>query len=167
MKQLLVNYTNYNHWANDRICNTLKMSDLSILDTEIKSSFKSIRKTLYHIWDAETIWYRRLNGSSPTDWASEKFSGSFDDFIWQFLTNSRLFNTYVNSKSYAELMAIIDYTNTAGKKFRNVIANIIIHCINHSTFHRGQIYTAMRMNGVTILPSIDYITYIRENINEQ
>ena len=167
MKQLLVNYTNYNHWANERVCNSLKSAETSLLDEEIESSFKSIRKTLYHIWDAETIWYSRLNGNSSTSWVSEKFNGSFDDFIGQFLTNSRLLNSYVNNKSYAELLATFEYSNTAGKKFSNMIANVLLHCVNHSTFHRGQIYTALRINGVTSLPSLDYITYIRENINEQ
>lgn len=165
MKQLLINYTKYNLWANDRICNKLKNSDLSLIDVETISSFNTIRKTLYHIWDAETIWYKRLNGESLTYWPSNTFNGSFEEFSWQFLANSVLLNRYVNNKSYNELLGIIDYSNIEGKKFKNMISNIIQHCVNHSTHHRGQIYTMMRTVGITGLQSIDYITYIRENLN--
>jgi uncharacterized damage-inducible protein DinB len=167
MKQLLSNYTKYNHWANDRVCNILKNADHTILDMETKSSFSTIRKTMYHIWDAETIWYKRLNGDSLTYWPSTKFSGTFDEFTWQFLADSLLLNSFVNQKTYMELLGIIEYNSTRGEKFRNMIASLIQHCINHSTFHRGQVYTMLRTNGVTGLKSIDYITYIRENIIEQ
>ena len=166
MKQLLVNFSNYNHWANERVCSKIKVSGLSILDTETKSSFSTIRKTLYHIWDAETIWYKRLNGESLYFWPSEKFNDSFDDFIWQFLSGSMLLNVYINGKTYAELLADITYSNTKGIKYKNQIAGIIQHCLNHSTHHRGQIYTMLRGFGISDLPSIDYITFLRENTAE-
>jgi uncharacterized damage-inducible protein DinB len=166
MKQLLINYTKYNHWANDRVCTRLKNSDISLIDVELKSSFNSIRKTLYHIWDAETIWYKRLNGESLSFWPSEKFENSFDEFVWQFLAGSLLLVKYVRGKSYAELSADLEYSNLESKSFRNRICNIIQHCMNHSTHHRGQLYTMMRTVGITGLQSIDYITFVRENPNE-
>jgi len=165
MKQLLENYTGYNHWANENVCNFISSNE-QLLDMEIKSSFNTIRKTLYHIRDAETIWYKRLNGESPNKWPNEKFTGSIKEFIRQFLANSLLLNDYVKSKSYPELLEYIDYTNMSSKKCKDMIANCILHCVNHSTHHRGQIYTMLRQAGITNLTSIDYITFIRKFVEQ-
>jgi len=167
MKQLLLNYTQYNHWANDRVCGILIKAGPKILDTELKSSFSTIRKTMYHIWDAETIWYKRLNGESLSYWPSGKFTGTFDEFTWQFLADSLLLNSYVKGKTYNELLGALEYHNTKGTKFRTMIAGIIQHSVNHATFHRGQVYTMLRTNGITELQPLDYIAFLRENQIEQ
>jgi uncharacterized damage-inducible protein DinB len=48
------------------------------------------------------------------------------------------------------------------KDLQNKLYEIIMHCMNHSTFHRGQIVTMLRTAGVTNLFSTDLITYYRE-----
>src|SRR5688500_1763003 len=65
MKETLLQYTNYNLWANTKLTESLKSIGISLLDQEIKSSFPSLRKTIYHIWAAEQVWYMRLHGESP------------------------------------------------------------------------------------------------------
>jgi len=39
---------------------------------------------------------------------------------------------------------------------------MIMHCMNHSTYHRGQIITLLRELGATEIPGTDMIAYIRE-----
>jgi uncharacterized damage-inducible protein DinB len=39
---------------------------------------------------------------------------------------------------------------------------MIWHCINHQSFHRGQLVTFARQLGITDIPSTDYIVYLRE-----
>ena len=54
-----------------------------------------------------------------------------------------------------------------GKPYSNTVEEIIYHVVNHGTFHRGQIVTMLRANGVTKLAdteelsSTDLITYLR------
>ena len=162
MKELLRNYTKYNIWANERICEVLGKLDPALLDKELTSSLKTLRKTIYHIWDAETIWHKRLNGKSLSGWPSESFKGDFAEFQTQFLGVSGNFFMYVLNKDKTQLKQELTYKNMEGKKFTHKITNIILHCINHSTFHRGQIITMLRNLGVTELPSTDYIAFLRE-----
>ena len=75
----LVNLAKYNLWANKKLIGFLSKLEPVLLDKELISSFKTIRETLYHIWDAELIWFTRLNGSSLTGWPSETFKGSNDE----------------------------------------------------------------------------------------
>ena len=163
MKTLLEQYTKYNLWANTKLTEFLKKLVPALLDKEIPSSFNSIRKTVYHIWDAELIWYNRLAGVSFTHWPSKSYEGKNLEFIKPFLGQSELFIDYTKNKSEEELSKEFDYINTEGKSFKNSYSNAIHHCMNHSTFHRGQIITMLRTVGYTDLSSTDFITYIREN----
>jgi uncharacterized damage-inducible protein DinB len=52
-------YTKYNYWANEILLSII-LNELNNekLDKTIISSFPSLRKTVYHLWDAELIWRR-------------------------------------------------------------------------------------------------------------
>ena len=55
----------------------------------------------------------------------------------------------------------------AGKAYSNTVEEIIYHVVNHGTFHRGQIVTMLRSNGIDKLAgseelsSTDLISYLR------
>lgn len=162
MKDLLLNYTKYNLWANTKVTGFLKKLTPELWNKELKSSFPTIRETLYHIWDAELIWYDRLKGISLSEWPSAGFKGSNDEFIKSFLQQSGKFIELIESKSERELNDYYGYKNVEGKSFESKTADSVLHCMNHSTFHRGQIVTMLRNAGFTELNSTDYIMYTRE-----
>ena len=54
----------------------------------------------------------------------------------------------------------IMYINSRGETFTNNLRDILFHVINHSTYHRGQITSDFRKNGIEPLVS-DYIFYKR------
>ena len=159
MKDLLMKYADYNLWANDRIATVLKGLDNSILDKEIPSSFNSIRKTVFHIWDAEFIWLQRLNGLSLTDWPSKQYGTETP--VDKFLETSQAFKEFVEQLAEADFTGDCVYNNLKGAEYRNPRNEVFQHIFNHSTFHRGQIVNMLRNSGVTELPATDFIYYIR------
>ncbi len=161
MKDLLMKYADYNLWANDRIATVLKGLDNSILDKEIPSSFNSIRKTVFHIWDAEFIWLQRLNGLSLSDWPSKQYGAETP--IDKFLETSNSFKQFVEQLHEVEFTGDCVYKNLKGAEYRNPRNEVLQHIFNHSTFHRGQIVTMLRNSGVTELPQTDFIYYTRSN----
>ena len=163
MKELLEKYTEYNLWANTKLIGFLKNLDLPLIDKELISSFKTIRLTLYHMWDAEILWYNRLHGKSLSNWPSKGFHGTIDEFYKLFLDQSAKFADYTKSAAEKNLKENFSYQSTEGEKYTNRQNDIILHCMNHSTFHRGQIITMIRNTGFTDLSSTDYITFIREH----
>jgi uncharacterized damage-inducible protein DinB len=77
-----------------------------------------------------------------------------------------------NEVNYQKVVTIIDecdfeekvtYTNTKGQTFENSIRDILFHAVNHSTYHRGQIATDFKVNGMAPLVT-DYIFYKREEL---
>ena len=120
-----------------------------------------MRKTVYHIWDAEDIWFKRLNGESPLDGISENFNGKFSAAKDEILSLDKKFIEHVSTVSEKKALETFTYKNILGKEFTNPVWETIHHCMNHSTYHRGQIVTMLRQLGITNIPSTDFITYCR------
>ena len=160
MKALILQQAEYNVWANRRIAAIL-LQHLDLLDVEVKSSFTSVRKTVHHIWDAELIWYGRMQGKHlPWPPSAHLFKDpTIEDFV---ATSVELVNLVANADEHF-LQQATPYRNLKGETFETLNSGILMHCFNHSTFHRGQIVTILRELGVTTLKSTDLIAYLREN----
>ena len=127
----------------------------------MKSSFPSIRKTLYHLWDAQFIWLARLNGESPNTWPSHSFKGNLDEAIGGLQQNSLALATYIELLDENEYQREVEFKSIDGTSYFNSVEEIITHVINHSTYHRGQLITLLRTVGFTAVDSTDFIRYLR------
>lgn len=161
MKNLLTDYCQYNNWANRQWTDFLRMCPDSIFEKEIVSSFPSIRLTLLHIWDAETIWLERLNGRTPKVFPSHTFNGSNDELLDGMVAASEGFKAFVAQMTEVDLSKSMTYHTIKSGQFTTSVADMILHCMNHSTYHRGQLTTLVRQLGLTDLPSTDFIKYKR------
>lgn len=63
-KSLLISYISYNNWANTTLINHINKIPESPINTEVESSFNTLHKTYFHIWDAQVIWLKRMQGIS-------------------------------------------------------------------------------------------------------
>jgi uncharacterized damage-inducible protein DinB len=50
-----------------------------------------------------------------------------------------------------------------GKPGAFVMSDLLVHVLNHSTFHRGQLVTLLRQAGATALPATDFTEYRRSD----
>lgn len=152
---------NYNFWANQKICSYILDAGEALADKETESSFPTIRKTLYHLWDAQAIWLKRLNGESPNSWPSHNFKGNLNDAIKLIEENSQALVDYTEALSENEIFNKIEFKATDGTPYYNTVQEILMHVMNHSTFHRGQLITMLRSVGFTNVGSTDMIRYFR------
>ncbi|MGN6367209.1 MAG: DinB family protein [Phycisphaerae bacterium] len=67
----------------------------------------------------------------------------------------------VTADPAADFDRIIRYANQTRRVFETPLCDILIHLVNHSTYHRGQLATAMKNAGATPA-STDYILYARQ-----
>ncbi|MBP6403902.1 MAG: DinB family protein [Bacteroidia bacterium] len=162
MREMLLKYVQYNLWANQRLLDIISehCSDEQ-LNRELVSSFPTIRKTLLHIWGAESVWLIRLNGSSPNAWTWMQYEGSQDELKKEILNNDQAWIDFVQDKDEKFLSAVFDYKTLDGKEYSSKRSETIHHCMNHSTFHRGQLVTMLREVGITNLVSTDFIAFCR------
>lgn len=152
----------YNLWANERIGHLLMAQDAALLHAEQKSSFASINKTLFHIWDAEVIWFTRLKGGAITDWPSKTFSGTQADMLHGFIDNSTALKNFMDTQPAEYLQSHVHYKNLKGDAYKSTVEEILFHVVNHGTYHRGQIITLLRNVGIQQVVSTDLIAWFRE-----
>jgi len=56
----------------------------------------------------------------------------------------------------------IYYKNLKGIAYKNKLADILAHVINHGTHHRAQAGQQLKFAGFENLPITDYIFYVRD-----
>lgn len=156
--------TKYNLWANKRIVHWLQSNDQDLISKTCQSSFSSILKTIHHIWDGELYFLSTLKKSSN----KKIWDGSIDGVFEGFISKSKEFVEYVEAQD-------IDLSGKSGfitLKTPDIVFTqyeLIQHCMNHSTFHRGQIITIGHQLGLNKAPSTDMIYYFikRERLNNK
>ena len=88
--------------------------------------------------------------------------------VWDTFEISEL--QYINNENHASSLKISDhydlnspihYRNTKGKEFSNSVDDILYHIINHSTYHRGQLMSELKSQGVMPI-STDFIFFKRK-----
>ena len=160
----LLQMADYNYWANDRIRNMILKMDESAWEAEIISSFKSLKETVLHIWDAEVVWFKRMNNQELNDWPSKGIKSNRDKILMDWLAFDKGFIAYAKSLSEAQWNENVPYmTLSSSEPHENTREFMFRHCMNHSTFHRGQIITFLRQLGLKDLMSTDLLVFGREN----
>jgi uncharacterized damage-inducible protein DinB len=68
---------------------------------------------------------------------------------------------FLNRLTDGALDQEVTYTNFAGERWRYPLRQMILHAVNHSTYHRGQTVTLLRQLGRTP-PGTDLLLYLDE-----
>ena len=158
---LLKDYVRFNLWANTQIVEWLKNQPLESMTREVPSSFPSLHLTLLHIWSAEKAWLERLQQAPAQAFLFQIFEGTTEDVFDGLLKISEQFNNYVQALPAGLLAEICAFRLLNGTEDNRPRHLMIHHCMNHSTYHRGQIVTIARNLGLTDPPSTDYMRYVR------
>ncbi len=162
MKKIITEYVEYNLWANTQFANYFRLMNEDLFTKHIESSFPSLEKTVLHLWGVEDVWLERIKGNSPQKFVSDGFKGAHDDLLNNWLRVSQDFLDFVKDQSEDYFKTEIEIVSHISGKFNDTPFNYAFHCCNHSTMHRGQLYTMCRSLGIEgALPRTDLIFYRR------
>lgn len=151
----------YNLWANKRLVRWLKANEQTSLTKHCPSSFSTVLETLDHILEGQIFYYCVLK-----EQAYERVWGTaMDDIFKGLLEQSEMFVDYVQTQNSLDASRFLK-TPTLEGSFKQF--ELIQHCMNHSTFHRGQLITMGHQLGFTKAPSTDLLYYfIKRNHNQE
>lgn len=163
MKNLLSYYCEYNVWANEKIATFFSDKPAHLLSQPIENSFPSIRKTAIHILSAESSWLARMQQDTANN---RKVIDNFESSNAVFSTlveTSKRFMRFVEDRDESFFEQDISYSTWDGTPWKMVPKIMIHHCMNHSTYHRGQLITLARQLGMKEgVPSTDILYFSRE-----
>ncbi len=164
MKEIYVKYCKYNLWANQRLTAVFKNLPEEKTSQFLENSFPSVRKTILHIWDAEVIWLKRLQGQTVDSFPSKTFSGTTLDAINGLLQTSDEFLHFIERQDESFFTKPFTVQTITSGTYTQTAGEMTHHCMNHSTYHRGQLLMMARQLGLRDLPSTDMIFYLREGM---
>jgi uncharacterized damage-inducible protein DinB len=147
MKPFFNELFEYSHYFNR------KLGDVFIYNAD-RVSERAI-KLYSHILNAHQIWNNRINPKQAHFGVWEIHSIQDCKQI-----DSENFENSLVLLDRFDLNEAIHYTNTRGEAFTNDVKSLFFHIINHSTYHRGQLATELKQNGLDPLVT-DYIIYKR------
>jgi uncharacterized damage-inducible protein DinB len=157
LTKLIQRYAAYNHWANQQMADWLRTGSEEQLNQEIESSFSSLKETVLHIWSAEYLWLQTVKDLSSDNNPAKNFEGSKEELLAGWLKASENFSNHVKTMSLEDLQT--QRPRSRGDSY-TVIVDMIHHCMNHSTYHRGQLITMGRQAGLETPPRTDFIYYV-------
>lgn len=156
---LLSDYADYNLWANRRIVDWLRTKPQQLMNKEVLSSFSSINQTLFHIRTVQDWWLGNLVGDVPESKYGQVYEGSAEELFVDVLEKSERLAGYVRSLSQLSLQENCSFSIPTVGEFSQQRLAIILHTMNHSTYHRGQIITIGHHIGFHDAPMTDYMFY--------
>jgi uncharacterized damage-inducible protein DinB len=148
MKKYFLKLYQYNAWANGRVVNCLKRQ--SIKDEKMLSVFG-------HVLAAQFLWLHRIKGLTPPnvklwgDYSLETLGKMATDANQQWLEFVEANDSFDRE---------LTYTNYAGDPYVNNVETIMMHLVNHCSYHRAQVAMLLRQKGFEPI-NTDLITYDR------
>lgn len=161
MKELLQRLAGYNAWANQRLAVTTVVMAESTLNQPVIGSFPSVRSTILHMLDAESIWWQRLHSIDPVKRPGDGFAGVTTDALNMLAEQNNKWKLWVEQAGIDAIEENFGYKNLKGEFFTQPLHEVLVHVFNHGTYHRGQWVNQLRECGVIHIPSTDYIEFCR------
>jgi uncharacterized damage-inducible protein DinB len=151
----------YHYWARDVLLEAVAPLSPEQFTRQTESSFKSVRDTVAHIYAADLIWYTRWLGQSPTSLLAYD---SFPDVAsirqaWTELEGK--VRPFVNGLGETGVSRVYEYKLMNGQPGASPFWQMLVHVVNHGSYHRGQVTTLLRQLGVPPPKSTDMIAFYR------
>ena len=148
MKTYFLKLYQYNTWATKRVLDYLEKKNIN--DEKILS-------IMGHIVAAQFLWLHRIKGLPP---AQVKLWGEYKlpQLISMADEAGKLWLEFVESTE--NFNRDLEYINYVGEPYITNVEMIMIHLVNHSSYHRGQIALLLRQKGFEPI-NTDFITYDR------
>lgn len=159
MKEICKQYAAYNLWANQRLIEMILQLTPAEQQKALPGSFESIFKLLQHMWDAESIWWQRIKLLEPIVLPSKTTRDDIAELGQGLLQQSKKWMEWTDSASKPALEHVVAYRNSKKEQFKQPVFQIILHVINHQTYHRGQLVNQLRQLEKENIPPTDFIIW--------
>jgi len=151
----------YHAWANRRILDAVSALTPEQFVVTIPSSFPSVRDTLVHVLWSEWIWLQRWQGSSPRMVFEPRDFPEAAALSARWAEHQAEQTAFVGALTADLLARAVRYVNTRGETWEYELWKQMLHVVNHSSYHRGQVITMLRQLGAPP-PTTDFLVFYDE-----
>jgi len=128
----------YNYWANKAVLKAL---------TEMNPPEPKGLKLLGHIIFAMDVWLARVKQEDLARFTDPWIPYTLDECRGKVEKLHQGWIEFLEGLKPEDLPRKVSYTNTKGQRYECAIQDVIIHVVDHGTYHRGQMATAIHQGG--------------------
>ena len=151
----------YHYWARDIMLDAVTEVPRETFTAPVNSSFGSLRDTVAHVYAADYVWYRRWTGQAPQGLiAYDQFPDATSiRTAWKDLESD--VRQLVTNLGEEGVNKLFDYRLLSGAPDTAPFWQMLVHVVNHGSYHRGQVTTLMRQLGAHPPKPTDMIAFFR------
>lgn len=142
----------YDHWANGLFLKALE---------EMPMPPEKAVKLFSHILFAKDVWLARILKEDLSGFTDPNPDRSLAECRQKLESLRVKWQGYLADLTPEKMAGTFTAPNTQGKVSEHRIQNVLVHVINHATYHRGQLATLVHQAGGK-RPGTDYIAYAYE-----
>jgi uncharacterized damage-inducible protein DinB len=139
----------------------MKWADERLLAAVPASTSSAMLQTLNHIYRAEAVWLRRVLGETAAQLAhiEEASDPEALRLLWSPV-NQGWIDWAAPLQDDASWSQIVPHQDSRGNFHQLPVWLVVMHVVNHGSYHRGQVARMMREEGITP-PATDLVIYYR------
>lgn len=147
-------------WADEQLCAALSQAPADQVSQDRGSSFNSLFDTLNHVYLAELVWISRVQDNPGTTIADLIAPANMAELgqAWPGL-HQRWIDWAHTLDDWSKPMAIRGRFG----EFQLPYWKVVMHLMNHGSYHRGQLATMLRQAGVKP-PATDLMAFYRSQL---
>ena len=150
----------YNQWANAKLLDAAAKLSPEQQNQDLGGSFPTVRRVIAHLVVTEWAWLQRWCGVNPAavpNWSD----GEVPELAAQLKDIEKDRAMFLNGLSDDALKTRIDYKYLSGNPGSGEVQDLLVHVVNHATYHRGQLAAMIRQLG-NAPPSTDFVFFRAE-----
>ncbi len=138
----------YNAWSLNRVFEAAAALPADQLMKDMHGSHGSIFGTLVHIVGAEKLWLERWKGIPNPALMKPGEVPTLDKLRDTWNTVGYEVAHFIAGMTDRKLQEVFEMKTTDGQPYKHIYWQAMLHMVDHSSFHRGQVVTMMRQQGV-------------------
>ena len=158
-KKTIALFAEYNQTANEEMNDIIKTLTPAEWDKELGGYFNSVHGLCSHLYICDFNWLMRYSKFRSFAVFSERFFTRgmypFHDIIFndinEYLSKRPELDEwiirFVSELDDSELDGMLTYTDSSGVDYTWFFGGLIMHSLNHDTFHRGMLSLYLEMLG--------------------
>jgi uncharacterized damage-inducible protein DinB len=150
----------YHGWASRKLLDAALTLSQDNLYREMNVSHKGLIRTLEHILYADRIWFKRV--VDPDFEVHQTGDQPHQSLPVEWPQMQKRWEDWADSLKDADLQRGVPYKTLKGDPFEHPLWGILLHLVNHGTYHRGQAAAMLKQLGAP-LPPTDLVAYYREH----
>ena len=154
--------TRYKAWADSLFLAKVGQLPESELTAPCPIVFGNIIRTLHHSYAMDRVWQAHLLGKSHGYTTRNPLDHpSFSELRNRQLEIDAWYVSYADSLHTDALAQVVNFTFIGGGSGSMTRSNILLHVVNHTTYHRGHVADMLYHRSI-LPPTTDLPVFLRE-----